>query len=142
MGIFKKSKNSWLCQVTAPEAKIFLIFCYLLVYSAIMWSDFTYAISKKNEFESKIMAYFKCSINGIHNEDNCEQERKEIEDISLSWLFALHLVLAAFLNLSNLPLVIEYKKIKKIVLSALGRHTVKDTSSRMGKQGTQLSHTT
>ena len=142
MGIFKKKKNSRLCQVTAPEVKIFLIFCYLLALFAALWATVTYNISKYNELATKMGMYFQCLANGVHNQQDCEQYRREFENLSIRWLHPLHLLLGAFLNLSNLPLVIEFKRVKEVVFSTLGRYTVKETSSHMDKQSKLSSYTT
>ena len=142
MGIFRKRKNSWLCQVTAPEVKIFLIFCYLLAFFAALWTYLTYTTSKQDELATKIGTYFQCLANGAHNQLDCEQYRREFENLSIYWLHVLLLLLGAFVNVSNLPLVIEFKKVKEVVLSTLGRYTVRETSSHMGKQSKLSSYTT
>ena len=140
MGIFNnisnKKKNSWLCQVTASEVKIFLIFCYLLAFFAVLWTSVTYDISKHDELTSKIGTYFRCLANGVHDQLDCEQYRREFEDMSIKWLNVLYLLFIAFLNVSNLPLVIEYRRMKEVVVSTLGQHKVKGTeiASHMGKQ--------
>ena len=134
MGIFRKTKDSRLCQITAPEVKISLIFCYLLVFYIVLWTSITHGISTEEEISIAIGTYFRCSINGVHDQQDCGQHRREFEDLSLRWLHVLYLLLAAFLNISNLSLVIEFKRVKEIVLSTLGQHAVKDTPSNMGKQ--------
>ena len=121
MGIFKKSKNSWLCQVTTSEVKIFLIFCYLLAVLVALWTSLSYGISKHHEMAIKLGTYFQCSANGVHDQLDCEPFRREFEDLSIHWLQVLYLVLVAFLSISNLPLVIEYRSAKDIILSTLGR---------------------
>ena len=126
MGIFKKSKNSWLCRVTAPEVKIFLIFCYLLAFFAVLWTLVTYNMSKQNEFFTKVSFYFQCLANGVHGA--CERYRREFEDLNTHGLHVLVPLLFAFLNVSNLPLIIEYKKVKYIVLSIVGRDTMNETN--------------
>ena len=138
------SKNSWLCQVTAPEVKIFLIFCYLLAFFAILWTSITHSTSNHDELAISIGTYFRCLANGVHEQLDCEQYRREFEDLSIPGLLVLYRILAAFLNVSNLPLIIEYKSVKNIVLSTLGRQTVKDTelSSNTGKESKLSSHTT
>ena len=123
MGIFKKSENSWLCQVTASEVKIFVIFCYLLAVLAVLWTSLTYDISTHDERAVKIGTYFQCSANGVHDQLDCEPFRREFEDLSIRSLQVLYLILVAFLSISNLPLVIEYKSVKDIILSTLGRDT-------------------
>ena len=124
MGIFKKSSiPSGLCQVTAPEVKIFLIFCYLLAFFAVLWTSITYGISKSDELVIAIVSYFRCSINGVHDQLDCEQHRKEFEDLSIRWLHVLYPLIGAFLNVSNLPLIIQYRHIKSAILSTLGRDT-------------------
>ena len=128
MGIFKKSKNSWLCRVTAPEVKIFLIFCYLLAFFAVLWTYVTYNMSKQNEFTTKVGLYFRCLANGVHDQQDCEQYRREFQDLNMNWLHILVPLLFTFLNMSNLPLIIEYKKVKYIVLSIVGRDTTNETN--------------
>ena len=144
MGIFKKSKKYWLCQITTPEVKIFLIFCYLLIFFVALWTTISYYISKADKLESVVRSYFSCSINGVHMHDerDCEKHRREFEGRSIRWLHVLFLLLGAFLNISNLPLIIEYKKVKDMILSTLGRNTIKETEipSHMGKQSKLLSH--
>ena len=144
MGIFKKSKDSWFCQVTASEVKIFLIFCYLLAVLAVLWTSLTYDISKHDETAIKIGTYVRCSANGVHDQLDCEQYREEIEDLSIQELQVVYLVLVAFLNLSNMPLIIEYKTVKKTILSTLGRDTVRETElpSHTGKESEMTSHET
>ena len=127
MGIFRKSDSSGLCQITAPEVKIFLIFCYLLAVLVVLWTSITYDISKDDETAIKIGAYIRCSANGFHDQVDCEQYRKEFEDLSIQWLQVLYLILVSFLSISNLPLIIEYKSVKDIILSMLGRDTVRET---------------
>ena len=142
MGIFKKSKNSFLCQVTAPEVKIFLIFCYLLAVLAVLWTSLTYDISKHDETAIKIGTYVRCSANGIHDQLDCEQYREEIEDLSIQELQVLYLILLTFLSISNLPLIIEYRTVKEIVISTLGRDTVKELASHTGRGSEMTSHAT
>ena len=128
MGIFKNHATSkGLCQVTAPEVKIFLIFCYLLAFYAVLWTSITYGISKSDELVVAIGSYFQCSINGVHDQLDCEQHRREFEDISIRWLHVLYPLIGAFLNVSNLPLIIEYQRVKAAILSTLSRDTVKET---------------
>ena len=143
MGIFRKSETAF-CQVTASEVKIFLIFCYLLAVLAILWTSLTYDISKHDETAIKIGTYIRCSANGIQDQLDCEQYRREFEDLSIHWLQVMYLVLVAFLNISNLPLIIEYKSVKDIILSTLGRDTVRETElpSHTGKESELPSHTT
>ena len=131
MGIFKKSESSWLCQITAPEVKIFLIFSYQLLFLASLWSSLTHAISKHDETAIAIGSYLWCSINGVHDQLDCEQYRKEFEDLSIPELYILNLLLLSFLNISNLPLIIEYKSVKNTVLSILGRDSVKETDIQL-----------
>ena len=145
MGIFKKSSESfWLCQITASEVKIFLIFCYQLMFLAILWSSITYDISKHDETAIAIGTYFRCLINGFHEQLDCEPYRREFEGLSVRGLQVLYLLLIAFLNMSNLPLIIEYKSLKEAVLSTLGRDTVKETElpSHTGKESELPSHAT
>ena len=139
MGIFKKG-DGWLCQFTAPEVKIFIIFCYLLAVLAILWTSLTYDISKGGEMATELGTYFRCSVNGVHDLLDCEQYREEFEEIAIQELSVLYLILVAFLNLSNLPLIIEYKTVKDMIISTinstLGRDTVKETElpSHTGKR--------
>ena len=142
MGIFKKSEGFWLYQITASEVKIFLIFCYQLIFLAILWSSITHDISKHDETAIAMGSYFRCSINGVHDELDCEQYRREFEGLSVRGLQVLYLLLASFLNTSNLPLIIEYKSLKEVVLSTLGRYTVKETElpSHTGKKSELPSH--
>ena len=144
MGIFKKSEDSWFCRVTASEVKIFLIFCYLLAVLAVLWTSLTYDISKHDETAIKIGTYVRCSANGVHDHLDCEQYREEIEDLSIQELQVLYLILLAFLNFSNLPLIIEYKTVKDIIISTLGRDTVRETElpSHTGKESEMTSHET
>ena len=128
MGIFKKRENSRFCQFTTPEVKIFLIFCYLLISFIILWSTVTYDTSQYDETVIQIGSYVKCLANGIHDGLDCEQYRKNFEEISIDPLLVLYLVLFAFLNISNLPLIIEYKSLKQAILSTLGLDTVKETT--------------
>ena len=118
MGIFKKG-YSWLCQFTVPEVKILIIFCYLLAVLAVLWTTLTYTISKIGESSIQIFSYFQCSINGVHDLLDCEQYRKEFEEITVQELQVLYLVLLSFLNLSNLPLIIEYKSVKDKITSTI-----------------------
>ena len=147
MGIFKKG-DGWLCQFTASEVKIFIIFCYLLAVLAVLWTSLTYDISKHDETAIEIGTYFRCSINGVHDRLDCEQYREEFEEITIQELQVLYLVLLAFLNLSNLPLIIEYKSVKDMIISTinstLGRDTVKETElpSHTGKESEMTFHTT
>ena len=136
MGIFEKSKKSWLCQITAPEVKISLIFCYLLVFFVVLWTSIAQGLSKDDMLANAVGTYFRCSINGVHDQWDCEQHRREFKELSVRWSHVLFLLLGAFLNLSNLPLIIEYKKVKHMILSTLGRDTVKETeiASHVGDQ--------
>ena len=127
MGLFKRREDSWLCQFTASEVKIFLIFSYLLAVLAVQWSSLTYDISKHDETSIKIGTYKQCLAGGIREGLDCEQYRKEFEDISIHWLLVTYLILIAFLNISNLPLIIEYNSVKKIIISTLSRSTGKDS---------------
>ena len=143
MGIFKKG-DGWLCQFTASEVKILIIFCYLLTVLAVLWATLTYDISKSGERGVKIGSYFRCSANGIHDLLDCSQFREEFEALTIQELQVLYLILIAFLNLSNLPLIIEYKSVKDKIKSTLGRDTVKETEqpSHTGKGSEMLSYTT
>ena len=129
MGLFRKSQDSWLCQLTASEVKIFLIFCYLLAVLALLWTTLTYDISKHDEITIKIGTYKKCLAGGVHEGLDCEHYRKEFEDLSIDGLLVVYLILGAFLNVSNLPLIIEYKSMKEIIISALSRSAVKESES-------------
>ena len=120
MGIFKKGESSLLCRVTAPEVKIFLIFCYLLVFFGVLWTNITYELSKYDETVIQIGSYIQCSANGIHDGLDCQQYRNNFEGISIKPLIVMYLVIGAFLNFSNLPLIIEYRSMKKVILSTLG----------------------
>ena len=114
MGIFKKSKSFWLCQITAPEVKILLIFIYQLIFSAMLWSNITYQISKQNETHIAIKFYFRCLINGFQEHLDCEPYRREFEGLSIQGLIVSYVLLVPFLNISNLPLIIEYKSLKNV----------------------------
>ena len=122
------SEDSWLCQFTASEVKIFVIFCYLLAVFAVLWSSLTYDISKHDETAIKIGTYNQCLAGGVRNGLDCEQYRKEFEDISIHGLSVTYLILIAFLNISNLPLIIEYKSVKKIIVSTLSRSTGRESN--------------
>ena len=133
MGIFKKS-NGRLCQFTAPEVKILIIFCYMLTTFSVLWINVTYTISKNGKYSIQLVRYIGCSINGVHDHLDCEQFREEFERLSVKWLQVLYLILVAFLNLSILPLIIEYKSVKDMIVSKLSstmgreaRDTVKET---------------
>ena len=143
MGIFRKDEDSP-CHVTASEVKIFLIFCYLLAVLAILWTSLTYDISKHDETAIKVGTYIRCSANGIHDQLDCERYRREVEKLSIRGLQVLYLFLLSFLNISNLPLIIEYKSVKDAILSTLGRDTVRETElpSHTGKESELPSHTT
>ena len=143
MGIFKKG-DGWLCQFTASEVKIFIIFCYLLTVFAVLWTTLTYDISKSGERGIKMGYYFRCSANGVHEHLDCEEYREEFEALTIQELQVLYLILFAFLNLSNLPLIIEYKSIKDKIISTLGLDTVKETElpSHTGKGSEMTSHAT
>ena len=142
MGIFKKSESFWLYRITASEVKIFLIFCYQLTFLAILWSSITHDISKHDETAVAIGSYFRCLINGFQEHLDCEPFRREFEGLSVRGLQVLYLLLASFLNMSNLPLIIEYKSLKDVILSTLGRDTVKETEipSHTGKESELPSH--
>ena len=127
MGIFEQSKSFWLCQFSASEVKIFLIFCYLLAVLGVLWTSLTYDISKHDETAIQIGTYTRCLANGIHDNLDCEQYRKNFEELTIQPLLVLYLVLVAFLNISNLPLIIEYKSMKRVILSTLGLDIVKET---------------
>ena len=114
MGIFKKSKSFWLCQITAPEVKILLIFIYQLIFSAMLWSNITYQISKQNETHIAIKMYLRCLINGFQEHLDCEPYRREFEGLSIQGLIVSYVLLVPFLNISNLPLIIEYKSLKNV----------------------------
>ena len=147
MGISKKS-DGWLCQFTVPEVKILIIFCYLLAVLAVLWTTLTYSMSRGGEIAIQIGTYFRCSANGVHDLLDCEQYRKKFEEITIQELQVLHLILVAFLNLSNLPLIIEYKSVKDKIISTLnsilGHNTVKETQpqSHTGKESKMTSHAT
>ena len=128
MGIFKKSEDSWLCRVTASEVKIFLIFCYLLTVLAVLWTSLTYDISKHDETAIKIGTYKQCLAGGFHDGLDCEKYRKEFEELSVHGLLILYLILVAFLNASNLPLIIEYKSLKDFIISTLHLNTLKESN--------------
>ena len=67
---------------------------------------------------------------GVCNDLDCEHYRKEFEDLSNEGFLILQLILVAFLNVSNLPLIIEYRSIKEFIVSALSRSVVKGNESR------------
>ena len=108
--------------------KIFLIFCYLLIFFGVLWSTATYDISKHDEIALQIGTYIRCLANGIHDGVDCEQYRNNFEEITIDPLIVLYFALSAFLNISNLPLIIEYKSMKQAILSTLGLVTVKEAS--------------
>ena len=143
MGIFKRG-DGWLCQFTVSEVKILIIFCYLLAANAVLWTIITYNISKTGEYSIQIGSYFRCSANGIHDLLDCEQYREEFEALTIQELHVLYLILIAFLNLSNLPLIIEYKSVKDKIKSTLGHNAVKEIElpSHTGKRSEMPSHIT
>ena len=136
MGIFKKN-DGWLCQFTAPEVKIFIVFCYMLTTFAVLWINITYKISKSGEYSIQLGKYIGCSANGVHDHQKCEKFREEFEGLSVRWLQVLYLVLGAFVNLSMLPLIIEYKSVKDMIISKLSPTLACDTV----KETELLSHT-
>ena len=107
---------------------------------AVLWIRVTYGISKIGEYSIELGTYFRCSINGVHDHLDCEQYREEFEEITIQELQVLYLILFAFLNLSSLPLIIEYKCVKDKIISTinstLGRDTVRETKlpSHTGKR--------
>ena len=124
--------------------KIFIIFCYLLAFLAVLWTSLTYDISQHDETAIQIGSYVRCSANGVHDHLDCEQYREEFEGLSIRWLQVWYLILFAFLNISSLPLIIEYKSLKDKIISTLGRDTVKETElpSHTGKESEMTSHAT
>ena len=139
MGIFKKGDGQP-CQFTVPEVKLLIIFCYMLTTMAVVWTNFTYGISKSGEYSIQIGSYMRCSINGVHDLLDCEQYREEFEGLTIQELQVLQLILVAFINLSVLALIIEYRSVKDTIISKLSpkvdRNIVKETElpSHTGKR--------
>ena len=65
---------------------------------------------------------------GTSRSDTCEPYRREFESLSHPGLECTYLILFAFLNLSSLPFVIQYKTIKRSVRDATRRITLKKSS--------------
>ena len=103
----------------------------MLTTFAVLWIYATYTISKNGEYSIQLVHYIGCSANGVHDHQDCQKFREEFEDLSVRWLQVLYFVLGSFLNLSMLPLIIEYKSVKDMIISklspTLGRDTVKET---------------
>ena len=91
MSIFKKG-DGWLCQFSASEVKILIIFCYLLTVLAVLWTTATYDISKCGELSIETHSYFRCSANGFHDLLDCKQFRKKFEGITIQELQILYLI--------------------------------------------------
>ena len=70
-----------------------------------------YQISKQNETHIAIKT---CLINGFQEHLDCEPYRREFEGLSIQGLIVSYMLLVPFLNISNLPLIIEYKSLKNV----------------------------
>ena len=97
--------------------------------SALLWITLTYYITKYDETVIAMDTYMHCVAGGVHDDLDCEYYRKEFEDISDEGLWVAHLIIVAFLNVSNLPLIIEYRSIKEFIVSALSHSAVKGNES-------------
>jgi len=120
LGIFKRNTDgSKLCQLNASEVKIFLIFCYLLTFLVALWTTSSLDISNHENTSVHIGTYVQCLAGGVRDGLGCDVYRREFEALSYPGLLITYLILFAFLNISNLPLVIQYKTVKRVIVSKL-----------------------
>ena len=63
------------------------------------------------------------------NNPNCERFRRQFEEDSYPSLEAIYIVLAGFLNFSNLPFIVQFKTVKHSVRRATRRLSSKSQTS-------------
>ncbi|XP_065891009.1 uncharacterized protein [Dysidea avara] len=133
-GIFKRRLNKSTGKpirtfhFSTPEVKLFFMFCYLLVIMIMVWTSFSIRDGSANSFRFYLEQYWRCMSGGTGRSDTCEPYRREFESLSHPGLECTYLILLAFLNLSSLPFVIQYKTIKRSVREATRRITLKKSS--------------
>ena len=114
-GIFKRRgpQRKRTLQLTVPEVKIFLTFCYLLVLMSILWTRSTLETSSFSRQAIFLVEYIQCMSGGVRRGLDCGEFRRNFENGSYPELTFTHLLLYIFLNFSNLPFVIEYQTTKQ-----------------------------
>ena len=125
MSIGKKVRT---CQFTTPEVKVFFGFCYLLAVLVSLWTISTVKGVTADAYQDRLEIYARCMATGSDNPD-CEQYKKQLEDLSYPALDVIYLLLIAFLNFSNLPFVVQFKTFKHSVRRVTKRLSSKSLSS-------------
>ena len=98
-----------------PEVKIFVTFSFLLVVLALLWISASIQISSFERTLFHITNYIQCNLGGIRLGLDCEEDRRQFEALSHPYLLAANIATYAILNLSNLPLVVQYDEVKQSV---------------------------
>ena len=108
-----------------PEVKIFLTFSFLLVVLGLSWISVSFQVSSYEETLLHINNYIRCNLGGIRKGLDCEEERRKFEALSYPYLTAANTAAYAILNLSNLPLVLQYHNVKQSVRKLTRRISTK-----------------
>ena len=96
-----------------PEVKIFVTFSFLLVVLVMLWISISFQVSSYEKTSFHITNYIRCNLGGTRKGLDCEEERRKFETLSYPYLTAASIALYAILNLSNLPLVLQYHNVKR-----------------------------
>ena len=87
----------------------------------VAWTTFSMMIGKSDEFMHRISRYVACMAQGIRDNEDCSSYKKDIEDLSHPSLNVIYTVLVSFFNFSSLPLVVQFRTVKRSVTQAARR---------------------
>jgi len=109
--------------------KIFVTFIFLLVVLVIGWISTSFQVGSFETALFHITNYIQCNLGGIREGLDCEEDRRKFEALSYPYLQAAKTAVYAFLNLSNLPLVMQYHGVKQSVRRLTRRISTKLTTT-------------
>ena len=87
----------------------------------VAWTTFTIMIGNSDEFMHRIRRYIACMAQGIHDNEDCIGYKKDIEDLTHPSLNVIYTVLVSFFNFSSLPLVVQFRTVKRSVTRLAAR---------------------
>ncbi|XP_065890888.1 uncharacterized protein [Dysidea avara] len=111
----RKSRMSKQKCFSIPEVKIFATLSFLLVVLALLWIGASFQVGSFETIIFHITNYIQCNLGGIRTGLDCEEDRRKSEALSYPYLTATYNAAYAILNLSNLPLVLQYDDVKQSV---------------------------
>jgi len=123
---------------STPEIKIFLVFCYLLVFMVIVWTSSSIQNGRFDTTLSYMLDYINCMSGGMRKGLDCEGYRKRFLDRGIPGMQLTFLILYAFLTFSNLPFIIQFQSVKFFVSRKMSISS-KSSSSISSKRSSSIS---